>query len=135
MKPKARTIIEKFGFADDDKKDSTHDQIQLWVFKNFSLVVNSCYRSHYSHDSTPELEHPITENKFIVGFVDLYKDGFAIEVKSKIPSIGELIRQINFYRNYTGGRWIVVSPDDRYADVLRAQDIQFYKCKAPGELF
>jgi DNA-binding XRE family transcriptional regulator len=50
------------------------------------------------------------------------------EVKSSIESLGEVIRQIRKYKTYCPGKYIVVSPDDRYADLLKAQNIDFYKC-------
>jgi len=52
------------------------------------------------------------------------------EVKSSIPSLGEVIRQIRMYQTYLWGTYVIVSPDDRFADALRAQGIEFYKC--PG---
>jgi len=98
-------------------------------------------------------EHPIMSNKYVVGFVDLaiwyICDGLGldmtvyawevhhcksdypicIEVKSSIPSAGELIRQIQLYRQYQKGTYVVVSPDARYADVLKSQGIEFYHCQ------
>ncbi|MBI3152767.1 MAG: hypothetical protein HYZ21_11580 [Chloroflexi bacterium] len=49
------------------------------------------------------------------------------EVKTEIPSLGELIRQINTYRNYVEGKFIVVCPDDRYKELLAEQGIGFVK--------
>ena len=92
-------------------------------------------------------------SKFIVGFIDLLAVGYLsnlgvdlsglpkwaradkgfkmlFEVKSSIPSLGEAIRQIRMYQTHIGGIYVIVSPDDRFADALRAQGIEFYKC--PG---
>ncbi|RLI76076.1 hypothetical protein DRO97_01765 [Archaeoglobales archaeon] len=53
-----------------------------------------------------------------------------IEVKTKIDSVGELLRQINTYRRYTNnGHWIVVTPVDGLKNVLASQDIFYYKWK------
>lgn len=52
------------------------------------------------------------------------------EVKPSIPSLGELIRQIQMYRTYEGGTYIVVSPDDRWAPLLQSQGIRHVKCPA-----
>ena len=49
------------------------------------------------------------------------------EAKTSIRSVGELIRQIRLYQEYRKGHYIVVSPDDKFADVLRGQGIQFTK--------
>ena len=52
------------------------------------------------------------------------------EAKTSIRSLGELIRQIRLYQEYRKGHYIVVSPDDRFAEVLRGQGIQFIKYEA-----
>lgn len=54
-----------------------------------------------------------------------------IEVKSTIKSIGELIRQV---RAYHCEYFVVVCPDDRFAEIIRSQGIGFVKCPpvAPG---
>lgn len=52
------------------------------------------------------------------------------EVKPKIESLGELIRQLRRYEVYTRGRWVVVSPDAQYATLLREQGFEFLS--APG---
>lgn len=52
----------------------------------------------------------------------------AIEVKSVMPSIGELIRQIRMYQTYVPNiSFFVVSPDDRFASALQSQGIGFIK--------
>lgn len=70
---------------------------------------------------------------------------FFFEVKTTIPSYGELMRQINHYRTHTtydiekrdksGSRhvyercwpWFVVSPDARFKDAIESQGIHFWK--------
>ncbi|WP_417914982.1 hypothetical protein [Candidatus Electronema sp. JM] len=54
-------------------------------------------------------------------------DPIYFEVKTEIPSLGELIRQINIYREYGAKKIFVVSPDDRYVSVLQEQGIGFIK--------
>ena len=49
------------------------------------------------------------------------------EAKTEIPSFGELMRQINFYRAYEQGPFFVVSPDDRFKSTLASQCIGFVK--------
>lgn len=54
------------------------------------------------------------------------------DVRSEIPSIGGLIREVVFIRECTGDvDYIVVSPDDRFENVLRGQDVGFMKYE-PG---
>ena len=62
--------------------------------------------------------------------VDWSSYNVLFEVKSSIPSLGEAIRQIRMYQTHVKGTYVIVSPDDRFADALRAQEIKFYKC--PG---
>jgi len=50
-----------------------------------------------------------------------------IEIKTKIDSIGELLRQINTYRTYKKGLWIVVTPVEGIEPILRSQGILYYK--------
>ncbi|MGC4052924.1 MAG: hypothetical protein QM757_26650 [Paludibaculum sp.] len=98
------------------------------------------------------MEAPIVNRSIITGFADLecrlatiwqQADGRVIrcesewvacfEVKSEIPSIGELIRQIRAYGVYQKDcLWFVVSPDDRFAGVLKRQGIGFLK--VPSEV-
>lgn len=47
------------------------------------------------------------------------------EVKTKIQSLGELIRQIRFYEEYKKGKYFVVSPESQYASLLNEQGIGF----------
>jgi hypothetical protein len=101
---------------------------------------------------------PGYRSKYIVGFIDLYaeitasrldihSDGntlpswtnyghsqsFCFEIKSSIPSLGEVIRQIRMYQEYQKGRYVVVCPDDRFAEPLKAQGIEFLKYERGGE--
>lgn len=61
-----------------------------------------------------------------VDIEEVYKEVY-FEVKTRIQSVGALLRQINFYKSYKPGRYLVVSPDDRYKDLLASQDVGFVK--------
>jgi len=50
-----------------------------------------------------------------------------VEAKSKLPTIGDLMRQIQLYRTAFPGKIVVVSPDDSYASILSEQDVTFVK--------
>ncbi len=50
-----------------------------------------------------------------------------IEVKTKISSLGELFRQLNTYKVYLGGDYIVICPDDKERDIIERQGFKFYK--------
>lgn len=51
-----------------------------------------------------------------------------VEAKSQLPTVGELMRQIQLYRTAFKGHLVVVSPDDKYAQVLAEQNVFFIKC-------
>lgn len=94
------------------------------------------------------------DSKYIIGFIDIavtylkpylwlsldsYRKGSPpkvewlesnqafFEVKTEIPSMGELVRQIRMYQEYVKGKWFVVSPDDKFKDQLASQGISFIK--------
>lgn len=72
-----------------------------------------------------------------IGWIQLEKDEFGrplkhsvyIEVKTKIPSLGELFRQLNTYKEFLTGSFLVVCPDDSEKEVIRSQGFSFYKYK------
>ena len=78
------------------------------------------------------------------GFDTVYNETtrVAFEIKTTIPSLGELIRQIQFYRsyepelsdNYWAHKWVyaVVSPDARWQKQLESQDIHFVRYPSQG---
>jgi hypothetical protein len=95
-------------------------------------------------------ESPVMSKQYMIGFLDMRviaeftgvdywqkteytlpelfegKDTveFVFEVKPKIPSCGELIRQINMYKEYTpGAHFFVVTPDVRFSQILLQQGI------------
>ena len=78
----------------------------------------------------------------IVGYIDLLAENkgglmlppIAFEVKTSIRSIGETIRQINTYRSYSKNTlFCIVSPDDRFREILESQNILFVKAPAVGD--
>jgi hypothetical protein len=60
-----------------------------------------------------------------------------IEVKTEIPSLGELIRQMRAYQAYLDSfaSYIIVAPDNRHEKILKEQGFYFYKYKDPSLLF
>ena len=159
---KAKTHLEKLGFSDGDKKDSKHDIIQKWVQKNIETIISETFMANNPHPFTIKnvyCEYPVNHvngsYKMLVGYVDIvahikckiyfsdtkeYEDAekYAfIEIKTQIPSLGELIRQMRAYQNYNDRRtsYIIVSPDDRHSETLESQGFYFYKYKDSTQLF
>jgi hypothetical protein len=66
---------------------------------------------------------------YIEATVDFPSPEIYVEIKPKIKSIGELIRQISFYRSHISNKsavWIVVTNDDSVASILQTQNILTY---------
>lgn len=93
-------------------------------------------------DPVVSLQGPYrNEHRVIKGYIDLAVDvdllellepGYhsqlvlAIEVKPRIESLGEVIRQIRMYQQFAPRHvFFVASPDQRYAALLREQGIGF----------
>lgn len=65
------------------------------------------------------------------GYEDFYpcEDTLYIEVKTEIKSLGELFRQLQTYRTYINGKFIVVCPDDKEKKIIEEQGFKFLKYK------
>lgn len=242
MKPRAKTIQERFGLSDPDLSTPKHDEIILWLNANIESIVAELLPEDWteaerkSHERelndarsvwlerlkagtvtaqdqghpvrllNADIEHfrlggnrdkenearrrleehlqsiaqrwpdpglppprppctvvarklevPIMDRNYAVGFIDFWavirkpyaylsgveeRRAFAprwtvatadsdllFEVKTSIPSLGELIRQVNHYRAYRqpNQSFYVVSPDDRFRPTIEAQGIGFIK--------
>lgn len=60
-------------------------------------------------------------------FIEGHQASVTVEVKTSIPSFGELMRQLNTYRYYSRAVIVVVAPDDRFAADLKVEGIHFVK--------
>jgi hypothetical protein len=134
-----RTLIGRLGFADPDKHDSTHDLAcqYLTLPDNVRRLVDIVKREHYEQVrgfdgkvsfDTPRPEHPISKGegqyRTTIGFIDLFLDvspmvnrrfmseHVAVEVKTGRAGMGQVIRQINLYREYIASQhthWFLVT--------------------------
>ncbi len=125
-----------------------------WVRDNLASLVGGVPPGPGHGVGERTWEFPVVRaGGFIVGYIDLAAEvtqpclrarqgklvatqepagSVFFEVKSRIRSIGEVIRQIRAYETVLGaGRCAVVCPDDRFAETIRAQRIAFVK--APRE--
>lgn len=160
---KAKTHLEKLGFSESDKKGSKHDIIQTWTYENIKEVIAETVMSKNPHPYkiiTNKWEHQVMHingnYRMIVGYIDIlvriqgkfyfsdtkeYEDNIKnvfIEIKTQIPSLGELIRQMRAYQAYENNgftEYMVVSPDEKFNKILNEQGFWFYKYKDPNLLF
>lgn len=160
---KAKTHLEKLGFSETDKKNPTHDKIQTWVYENIETVIketvmknNECQWKITKNKWEHEVIYKNGTYKTVVGFIDIMAEikgvfhydpeskiqGYDlkqvfIEIKTEIPVLGELIRQIRAYQAYEGlyTAYLIVSPDNRHEKILNEQGFYFYKYKDPALLF
>ena len=72
-----------------------------------------------------ELEENGWNSKWNIGYATDNRINF--EVKTEIPSLGELIRQLNMYKSYGAKNIFVVAPDDSHKELLQEQGIGFIK--------
>jgi hypothetical protein len=68
-------------------------------------------------------------NQYQIPYIDYswLGDNVYFEVKAKMPTLGELLRQINFYKDHLPGQYVVVSSDDRFKRILSEQGVGFLK--------
>lgn len=156
---KAKTLLEKMGFVDEDRKSPDHQKIQEWTYNNAALVIDDLFAKGewtfqiLSNEWEYEVYAHSYNSKSIVGFVDIAvkfeKDNdkkewdderprVFFEIKTKIPSFGDLLRQLKVYRTYLTYKkqvFVVICPDDSFADLIKEQGFFFYKYKDSGKLF
>jgi len=135
-------------FEEADLKEPLHDKIMLWLDANAELFLNELVEKYTKMPiSGLKATKKIWEHKIKSGyqnaFIDLvfeyeyiHSDGqlrknrLYIEVKSKIPSLGELIRQIHQYQDILNShecKFCVVATEDKYEAILFEQGILYYK--------
>ena len=74
---KAKTLLEKMGFVDDDKKSPNHDKIQEWTYRNAKKIIDELFAKNLwtyqilSNEWEYEVFSYNYNSKSIVGFVDI----------------------------------------------------------------
>lgn len=137
--PVAAYILGKARFSSDSRDERCVSMVK-------SMDQTIC-------DPAPivETEKPVMSRDFIIGFIDLclttrfgcvridektgevsWKFGYRgfkanIEVKPKIESFGETMRQINMYREYERCQYAIFTPDHRFKDAFESQGIKVFK--------
>lgn len=128
----------------EQKQSIKHDKMQVYVYKNIKYIIKGLSKSNIDKDDIKilkiELEKPVIKtgynSKTIVGYIDIFVEfkiknnikQIAIELKPKIFSLGELIRQINTYKTYCYKYiYAVLCYEDNYKDIIKSQNIRFMK--------
>lgn len=151
-----RTLAAQLGFQDPDLRTSEHDALMVWLdgmLHNPRFLRDLTQTPQDDATPAPELvectwEYAVGDSRWTAGFIDIYaqvdaphapppEDGtrywstvysYAFEVKTTIPSLGELIRQVRFYEAKKPSPlpvFYVVSPEHHWATSLRGQGIGF----------
>ncbi len=133
------TLLSKMGFSDADKRMPAHDEACLSIASGPRAILSLLGLK--DEIDAVDLEFPLSKGsgqyKTTVGFIDVVirssSDSIVIEVKTRIDSIGELLRQMNLYRSYSDpffespqhfGKYVIWSldpADARLASVLHSQ--------------
>ena len=79
-----------------------------------TCVVESLSGNYYNSD---RYKWGVHDDEIIINF----------EVKSTIPSLGELFRQIQLYKVYDKNPFVIVCPDDRFREQIESQELKFLK--------
>ena len=152
---KAKTLLEQFGFVDTDKKNPNHDTIQTWVYDNIDEVLKSVLPNRPAKVEKKQWEYQIVNStynsKYLIGAIDLkfdcrdfqgYPFNVYVEVKTSIPVLGELLRQLSAYKEFIrltenplGDIFIVVAPNEQHERLIIEQGYRFYKYNDPTKLF
>ena len=159
MRSDKKTYSNRLMFEDLDKKTGLHDEIVMWLLsKKDDVDFLKESLDFYPEKITKidcNIEVPLYKikhgyagykDKTLIGFLDvvfgvLYEwkiegrthegfSRFAIEVKSKVKSIGELVREINYYKSFNEHKeqfaeLIVCAPDFPQSHILSDENIKF----------
>jgi hypothetical protein len=136
-----------FSEMDRDVFGSVHDEIMCWTDEHALEIIAKLWPENVNCRITSKCwEQPVTttvkRDERLIGFIDLAITTSArphrvyFEIKTEVRP-GSDIRQINAYRFYQTpqqdwdedlrGPFVVVSPDDRHAELLAEQGIKFVK--------
>ena len=61
VKPKAKTLQQRFGFIDADLKTPEHDEIMLWLDQNVELIAKGLVFEEWDQKHIKELKEKATD--------------------------------------------------------------------------
>ena len=140
---------------DEDLREAHHDEMMLWLDANAEDIVNQMIYPGFDEQQIKTFsKHPADIKKLwqqpiksptneIISFIDMIvsyeRSGdpdddiskvFFFDVRTAIPSLGAMIREINMRKEYLGfaqswiNTYILVCPDNRYTNILKEQEIE-----------
>lgn len=141
-------------------RDSRHDKIVLWLLEQQATVLAKIREDTKSDWSPVEvvLERPLGRARAAVGFIDLALADRSMkppiwlnfEVKPEIPVLGDLVRQVQYYRKVLGvnrdghptqetlealqGNWRTPEKD-RVADVSLPGEREIFVVASPDDRY
>ena len=143
----------KLKWGDESLKTPEHDALMIWLDENCVSIAKKLFPELDENGyGRPLWEEPLTtKTGSILCFIDLFlsaketkrKDyqksyDLLFEVKPKIESIGELLRQLKSYEHYQKSqrdgmygmsnscKIIVVSPDTKATEIILRQGFYFF---------
>lgn len=144
LKTQIENILSRYN-----KKDTTY------IGEYYSRKQVPCERKiiNYEYEiETPILEKVLkTSNGFIIGYIDLWVTinlkinyneeiqgkieefktekliNFGIEVKPSIKSVGEVMRQLQTYKQHLGTQIILATSSKEYKDIFEGQGFSFWE--------
>lgn len=133
----------KYWLEEKELKTPEHDKLVIWTFNNVALVLEGLGIKDELKGCERELEHAIIKegyshskycegSKDAIGFVDLMvisnsNKHYVFEIKPHITSIGDVMRQINYYRTYLRGKFIIVTKTKGLKELFESQGVFVYE--------
>ena len=135
---------------DTEIYSSLHDEIMVWLDQNAERIVVELFPDYAGRKLEKRWEYPVKatlrKDEYIAGFIDFAVSAYGrptvyFEVKTDVK-LGALFRQLRAYQFYLGqdrvyedepsasGPFVVVSADDRHAELIKQQNFRFYKYTA-----
>lgn len=145
-KNRYKTHEQLWKLEDGDLSTPQHDELilQLLYKQNAKKLMYICYPYVFlEYDSYDEIEDsritvgsevPICiKNDFIIGYIDIVISysmpdrlpiNLCIEVKPKIKSFGNTLRQLKTYQTYRPSNFLIYTPDTTFEEAFKTQGFQ-----------
>lgn len=127
--------IDSFSFGDKPKRPLVTNVKKKWEIPVMSNKFTIGFIDFSAEFNIPELRLYIPDalnipHDYIPTLkFEPYRNLIYIEVKTEIPSVGEVMRQINHYKEFIGPSQYVMCPDSKFKDILESQGIGWIDCE------